>query len=91
MIQKWLGATDGNGACVRVLLFDYRKAFDLIDHKILVNKLKHVNIPNSVINWVIDFQEDLKESNLEKTAFLSGAQCRLECHRGQSWAPGFPF
>ena len=55
MIHKWLEATDGNCASVRVLLFDYRKAFDLIDHKILVNKLKQVNIPNSVINWVIDF------------------------------------
>ena len=52
MIHKWLKATDGNGASVRVLLFDYRKAFDLIDHKILVNKLKLVNVPNSVINWV---------------------------------------
>ena len=55
MIHKWLEATDGNGASVRVLLFDNRKAFDLIGHKILVNKLKQVNIPNSVINWVIDF------------------------------------
>lgn len=50
-----LEVTDGNGASVRVLLFEYRKAFDLIDHKILVNKLKQVNFPNSVINWVIDF------------------------------------
>ena len=40
---------------VRALLFDYRKAFDLIDHKILVNKLKQVNIPYSVIHWVVDF------------------------------------
>jgi len=55
MIDKWLEATDGNGASVRVLLFDYRKAFDLTDRKILVNKLKQVNIPNSVIDWVIDF------------------------------------
>ena len=38
-----------------LILFDYGKAFDLIDHKILVNKLKQVNVPNSVINWVIDF------------------------------------
>ena len=55
MIHKWLEATDGNGVSVRVLFFDYRKAFDLTDHKILVNKLKQVNIPNSVINCVIDF------------------------------------
>ena len=30
---------DGNGVTVRVTLCDYKKAFDLIDHRILVNKL----------------------------------------------------
>ena len=55
MNYKWLETTDNNGASVRVLLFDYRKAIDLIDHSILVNKMKQVNILNSVINWVIDF------------------------------------
>ena len=52
IIHKWLKTTDGNGAAVRVLLFDYRKAFDLIDHKILVNKLKQVDVPNSVIRKI---------------------------------------
>ena len=37
------------------------------------------------------FQEDLKESNLERTTSQSGAQCRPECHRGQNWVPGFFF
>ncbi|XP_067046036.1 uncharacterized protein [Acropora muricata] len=53
--HKWLEATDGNGAAVPVFLFDYRKAFDLVDHHILANKLQQLNIPHSVINWVIDF------------------------------------
>ena len=57
-IHSWLKATDGNGAAVRVLLFDYRKAFDLIDHKTLVAKLKMVDIPRSVINWIINFPTD---------------------------------
>ena len=35
MVDKWLEATDGNGATVQVFLFDYRKAFDLIDHSII--------------------------------------------------------
>ena len=92
MIHKWLEATDGNGASVRVLLFDYRKAFDLIDHKSLVNKLKQVNIPNSVINWVIDFLSGRSQRvKLGKDCVSSGAQCRLECHRGQSWVPGSFF
>ena len=32
-------ASDGNSATIRTVLFDYRKAFDLIDHRILVDKL----------------------------------------------------
>ena len=58
MIHLWLKATDGNGAALRVLLFDYRKAFDLIDHKTLVAKLKMVDIPRSVINLIINFLTD---------------------------------
>ncbi len=44
-----------HGSVVRVLLFDYRKAFDLIDHIILVNKLKELDIPTTIINWIISF------------------------------------
>lgn len=32
MVYKWLEATDGPGATVRVFLSDHRKAFDLIAH-----------------------------------------------------------
>ena len=39
MMHMWAKHTDGNGATVRVVLFDYRKAFDLIDHTILVSKI----------------------------------------------------
>ena len=40
---------------VRTILFDYRKAFDLIDHKIVITKLSTLNLPHSIINWIIDF------------------------------------
>ena len=40
MLDSWTKATDGNGSTKRTVLFDYRKAIDLIDHGILVNKLK---------------------------------------------------
>ena len=58
MVHHWSKETDGNGATVRTLLFDYRKAFDLIDHNILVHKLTKLDLPNSVINWIIDFLSD---------------------------------
>ena len=55
MLHNWTKATDGTGNSVRVFLFDYRKAFDLIDHTILVNKICQLPIPSFVINWIIDF------------------------------------
>jgi hypothetical protein len=36
-------------------LFNYRKAFDLIDHNILVHKIRKLSIPLPIINWIIDF------------------------------------
>ena len=39
-------------------MFDYRKAFDLIDHSILISKLSVLDIAPSVINWIIDFLSD---------------------------------
>ena len=59
--HKWSRSlsTDGNGATVRTLLFDYRKAFDLIDHSILIRKLRNqCKLPASIINWIIDFLSD---------------------------------
>ena len=55
MLHEWSQGTDGNGSPIRTLLFDYKKAFDLIDHSILVRKLCALDIAPSVINWIIDF------------------------------------
>ena len=50
--------TDGTSAAVRLVLFDYRKAFDLIDHYLLVQKLSSLDIPCWIKNWVTDFLTD---------------------------------
>ena len=49
-------ATDGNSATIRTVLFDYGQAFDLIDHRILVDKLSKLVLPTRIINWIIDFR-----------------------------------
>ena len=55
MFHCWYSNTDGNGETVRVFLLDFSKAFDRINHKILIKKMQLLNIDKSLINWVIDF------------------------------------
>ena len=43
MFHYWLHATDGTGSTVRTALLDFRKAFDLVDHHILVAKLSSLS------------------------------------------------
>ena len=65
-------STDGNGATVRVVLFDFKKAFDLIDHHILVWKLHSFALSEAVVSWIIDF------SHLSQTACKVGPRCFSE-------------
>ena len=58
MVHSWTKHTDGTGSTVRVVLFDYRKAFDLIDHALLARKLLALDLPVGVSLWIIDFLTD---------------------------------
>ena len=55
MIHHWLKLTDGTGSTVRVSLLDYRKAFDLVDHNLLIAKLFSLGVKPTVVNWITDF------------------------------------
>ena len=40
---------------VRILSFDFSKAFDSVSHAPLISKLANMNIPDSVYNWINNF------------------------------------
>ena len=63
MVHKWSEATDGTGNVVRTVLFDYRKAFDLVDHLILTRKVIQLSVPSFVKKWILDFLSWAKLSN----------------------------
>ena len=43
---------------MRCLLIDFSKAFDSVDHLIVINKLKALNIADNIIYWVASFLTD---------------------------------
>ena len=58
MIHEWAEATDGTSAVVRVVILDYTKVFDSIDHSTLFQKIRHLDIPYKIKCWVRDFLTD---------------------------------
>jgi len=52
--HKWLTTLDKGGS-VRSLFIHLRKAFDLVDHNILITKLKSFSIPNCRLQWFGSF------------------------------------
>jgi hypothetical protein len=61
MVHNWSKATDATGSAVRIVLFDYREAFDLIDHRILVQKILNLPVLPGIARWVCDFLMNRKQ------------------------------
>ena len=57
MLHQWNTAIHDNKS-VRVVLLDYKKAFDRVDHTILINKIKRFGIPEFITRWLCSFLAD---------------------------------
>ena len=55
MLHCWYADIDGNGKTLRIFLLDFSKAFDRINHKVLIKKMRQLGIDESIVNWLIDF------------------------------------
>ena len=57
----WLKALDGKADQVRLLSFDFSKAFDTVSYRIISEKLKATKLNPYIINWIINFLSDRKQ------------------------------
>ncbi|MCH1414829.1 MAG: DUF1891 domain-containing protein [Glaciecola sp.] len=55
MLHSWHSALDTPGTTIRAIFLDFEKAFDHINHGILLGKLKTLNIPHFIIKWISSF------------------------------------
>ena len=47
---------------VRCVLIDFSKAFDTVNHSILIEKLKRLKLPTFIHGWILNFLTDRKQS-----------------------------
>ena len=62
MVHTWCEATDKPDSFVRVLLVEYSKAFDHINHEILIAKLCGRCLPAHLVRWMAAFLIDRQQS-----------------------------
>ena len=55
IVNHLFKASDSCNNFIRILFVDFRKAFDLIDHNVLLQKFLQYEIPQHVIVWYLDF------------------------------------
>ena len=73
MIDLWLSAID-NGKMIGVVLVDFKKAFDLVDHRILLNKLEIYGIKDEALLWFDNYLTNRKQQvtiNNNKSDFMN--------------------
>ena len=57
LTEQWKGHID-QGDIVGVLMIDFRKAFDSIDHSILFRKMKEIGMGGKMLAWMKNYTED---------------------------------
>ena len=57
MVDKWAKAIN-DGYVNGVVLLDLRKAFDLIDHNMLLKKLRMYKCSNNSLNWFASYLQN---------------------------------
>jgi hypothetical protein len=60
ILNNWHTAVD-NKKSARVIFIDYAKAFDHVDHSLVLQKMKKMEIPEFIIQWMHSFLSDRKQ------------------------------
>ncbi len=55
MTHRLYEGTDHAGNFARLILLDYSKAFDLVNHNILISKVLNIGIPSHIVRWLAAF------------------------------------
>ena len=72
--QNWFNDTDNKPhgrKSIHALFVDFSKAFDLVDHSVLLNKLKQLNINTSLRLWIQSSLTDRTQQELSLQKVLA--------------------
>ena len=84
MINKCLESIDNSQIIGKVMVV-LRKAFDLVDHTLLLKKLRHYKLSGKTINWFCSYLLDRKQKVIKTILNQELRTFCVVCPKGQSW------
>ena len=61
LVHRWKAALDSSGTMIRVLIVDFSKAFERVDHHILLTECTSLGLPNCITKWLTYFLCERKQ------------------------------
>ncbi|MCU7801538.1 MAG: reverse transcriptase family protein, partial [gamma proteobacterium symbiont of Lucinoma myriamae] len=86
LIDKWLRSID-KGEIVGAIFFDLRKAFDIVDHDLLLQKLSAYHFHSSSLSWIRSYLTDRKQCISEKDISSSQQRAKSGVPQGSVLGP----
>ena len=83
LVDKWLNNVD-RGGIIGAIFVGLRKAFDVVDHQLLIEKVNSYHFSNNSVNWIRTYLTDRQQCITEKTT-------RSSFQRVQSGVPQGSF
>ena len=86
LLDKWLKNID-KGEITGAVFFDLRKAFDVVDHEILLQKLKSHKFDDRTMEWMTSYLSNRRQCIVDKTATSSLQQVKSGVPQGSVLGP----
>ena len=78
-----------SGTSTNVIIMDFAKAFDRVNHNFQVHKLKHYGIRGNTNSWIANFLHDWKQAVVVDGAKSDNTNVKLEVPQGSVLGPCF--
>ena len=82
LVDKWLNNID-KGEIIGAIFFDLRKAFDVVDHQLLIEKVNSYHFSNNSVNWKRSYLTDRQQRITEKQPDHLFKECKVVSHKAQ--------
>ena len=80
MLERWKKALD-NGKIAGALLTDLSKAFDCLNHELIIAKLEAYGFDHGSLTYILSYLTDRKQRTKVNTSFSSWSNKKQMYHR----------